>query len=172
MTCREIIAFCSQIHTKHKYTMGRMHDLWILNLVVYRFTTGPRRIKVMDWARGIPFRREVCRISTSVSCRQKSHSRLVWLYQQVARLFEKFHDFIGPGSSLPYLHESCQLNPIATRLLRCILTSIRCLVFPMILVLPPQVFWLNFWRSSASWWYNNNNNNNTCKIGFHFGTFA
>jgi len=43
--------------------VGRTQDFLMLNLVVYRFTTGPQRIKVVGWKRGIPFRRKVCSLN-------------------------------------------------------------------------------------------------------------
>ena len=41
MLYREIIAVCSQIHTKHINTLcGQNVELWNVKLVVYRVTTG------------------------------------------------------------------------------------------------------------------------------------
>ena len=46
MLYREIIAVCSQIHTKHKYTVWAERGIVeLLNLAVHIVTTGVQRIK-------------------------------------------------------------------------------------------------------------------------------
>jgi len=41
MLCREIIAVCSEIHTKHKNTLSERNvEILILNLFAHKVTTG------------------------------------------------------------------------------------------------------------------------------------
>jgi len=50
MLYREIIAVCSQIHTKHINCVDRTWYLWPLNLVVHIVTTGLERAKIPGFA--------------------------------------------------------------------------------------------------------------------------
>jgi len=45
MLCREIIAVCSEIHTKHKCTVWAERGIVVVKLVVHIVTTGLQRVK-------------------------------------------------------------------------------------------------------------------------------
>ena len=50
MLYREIIAVCSEIHTKHINTLcGRNVELMNVKLVVQIVTTGPERVKIQQF---------------------------------------------------------------------------------------------------------------------------
>ena len=91
MLYREIIAVCSQIHTKHINTLcGQNVELLNVKLVVHIVTTGLRRVKFVIKTSPLTFYREIIAVCSQI------HTKLInTLYGQNVELLNVKMGFEG-----------------------------------------------------------------------------